>query len=410
MQSRGLPTLAIPAARSFVAVAAIAYLVDLFQQTRAQLTNGLGRPFGDDFINYWSGAYLAWHGRASEIYDMAAFHAFEQSVVGPALSNYHYSYPPVNLLLTAPLAFVPYVPALTLWLLLGWAAFYGALRLAMPHGGALLLALAAPAVFINALGGQNGMWTAALFGGGLGLLDRRPLFAGALLGLLVFKPQLGVLIPFALLAGGHWRAFAAAAVVALSLVGLSVAGFGFALWADYARNLAMLRHLILEDGSGVWHRFVTVFVAARRLGASVETAYAMQLAAAALACVVVVWVWFRESEAGVRNAVLLLCSSFATPYLQDYDLVFGALVVAWLWHAPSVAAKSNRPLLIACGLVLLLPLLTAPLAIVTGLCVGPLLLLPALLVAVQGAWHAGSVAAPVPQGGLVAEADRPAAG
>jgi hypothetical protein len=34
----------------------------------------------------------------------------------------------------------------------------------------LLLALAAPAVFIDAVGGQNNTWTAALFGGGLSLL------------------------------------------------------------------------------------------------------------------------------------------------------------------------------------------------------------------------------------------------
>ena len=71
--------------------------------------------------------------------------------------------------------------------------------------------LAAPAVFINAVGGQNGTWTAALFGGGLSLLERRPLLAGGLLGLLIYKPQLALLIPVALLAGRHWRAFAAAA-------------------------------------------------------------------------------------------------------------------------------------------------------------------------------------------------------
>ena len=61
----------------------------------------------------------------------------------------------------------------------------------------------APAVFINAVGGQNGTWTAALFGGGLSLLERRPLLAGGLLGLLSYKLQLGLLIPVALLAGRH---------------------------------------------------------------------------------------------------------------------------------------------------------------------------------------------------------------
>jgi hypothetical protein len=73
----------------------------------------------------------------------------------------------VLLLLTTPLARMAHVPALLAWLAAGRYAFYRALRLALPGQGALLLALAAPAVFIDAVGGQNSTWTAALFGGGL---------------------------------------------------------------------------------------------------------------------------------------------------------------------------------------------------------------------------------------------------
>src|SRR5882672_5966835 len=217
MRAAGLPNHTITVARSFAAAAALIYVIDLLHQTRDRLTDGAGRPLGDDFVNYWSGAFLALHGRVAEIYDPAVFHAFEQSIVGPQLGGFHYSYPPVLLVLSAPLALMPYVPALFVWLSAGWYAFYRALRLAMPGRGALLLALATPAVFINAVGGQNGAWTAALFGGGLGLLERRPLLGGGLLGLLIYKPQLGLLIPVALLAGRHWRAFAAAGVTAGAL-------------------------------------------------------------------------------------------------------------------------------------------------------------------------------------------------
>ncbi len=179
-------------ARCYVAVTVIAYLVDLLRQTRDGLTDGAGRPFGDDFINFWSGPFLAWHRCAAEIYNFDAFHAFEQSIVGVHLQGYNYSYPPVLLVLTAPLALMPYFPGLVLWLSAGWFAFYRALRLAMPKGRTLLLALATPAVFINTVAGQNGTWTAALFGAGLGLLDRWPIIAGGLLGLLAYKPQLGI--------------------------------------------------------------------------------------------------------------------------------------------------------------------------------------------------------------------------
>ena len=73
-----------------------------------------------------------------------------------------------------------------------------------PGGGGmwLLLALAYPAVFINLGHGHNGFLTAALLGCALVLLDRRPLAAGILLGLVAYKPQFGLMIPLALAAGG----------------------------------------------------------------------------------------------------------------------------------------------------------------------------------------------------------------
>jgi hypothetical protein len=56
----------------------------------------------------------------------------------------------------------------------GWYTFYRALRPAMLGQGSAA-ARAGRAVFINAVGGQNSTRTAALFGGGLSLLERRPL-------------------------------------------------------------------------------------------------------------------------------------------------------------------------------------------------------------------------------------------
>ncbi|HEY1310717.1 MAG TPA: glycosyltransferase family 87 protein, partial [Pseudolabrys sp.] len=182
MRAPAVPPIVITVARSFVAAALFGYFFDLLHQTHNHLLNADGRPFGDDWVNYWSGGYLALHGRAAEVYDLNAFHAFQQTIVGSPLDGYHYSYPPVMLLLSAPFALIPYVPALFVWLSASWYAFYRALRLAMPGRGVLLLALSAPVVLINAVGGQNGCWSAALLGGGLSLLERRPYIAGALFG------------------------------------------------------------------------------------------------------------------------------------------------------------------------------------------------------------------------------------
>ena len=107
-----------------------------------------------------------------------------------------------------------------------------------------------------------------------------------------------------------------------------------------------------------------------------------------LAGVAVALVWFRDAPAGIKNAVLLLGTCLATPFLQDYDLVFGALAVAWIWQASTslataLADNSERALIYSSGLFLLLPLFAASLAHITGLSFGPLFIVPIFVVALQ---------------------------
>jgi len=366
---------------SWCAIAPIIYFIDLmaprlFDGTRT------GRPFGDDFINYWSAAWLAFHGRAGEIYDWNAFHVFQTGIAGMPIDYYHYSYPPILLVLSAPLAALPYVPGLFAWLVSGWCAFYAALRVASPTQG-LWLALATPAIFVNAVSGQNGTWTAALLGGGLTLLERRPILSGVLFGCLAYKPQMGLLLPLALAAGGYWRTIAAAAATVTALFAASVGLFGFRLWSGYLENIGVLRERILEDGTGVWHRMMSVFVAIRRIGADVASAYAIQCVMALLVTIVVVLLWRRrDCPAAIKYAALVLGTCLATPYLQDYDLVVGAFVAVWIYQA---MPDRPRVALASAGGVLLLPLFGAGLASATGLALGPLVLMPAFAAVV---WQA----------------------
>lgn len=57
---------------------------------------------------------------------------------------------------------------------------------------------------------------------------------------------------------------------------------------------------------------MSVFVAARRVGASVEVAYLIQVLAAVLAAAVVTVVWLRNAPAGIENEVVLLGACLAT--------------------------------------------------------------------------------------------------
>ena len=363
-------------AHMWIALAGAFCAYDLWRKTGVGLTDGDGRPIGDDFVNYFSGAYLALHQRVAEIYHWPAYHDFQEHLVGAAVSpNYNYSYPPLALVLTLPFALLSYLPALGLWLIGGWYAFYRAMRLATPN--ALLIALAAPAAFVNTYCGQNGVWTAAFLGGGLSLLERRPIAAGVLFGLQAYKPHLALMVPVALLAGRQWRAmFAAAATVALlALASLTLAGWDG--WRAFLDVTPILRKVTLEDADAVWHRNVSVFMMISRLGAGLTAAYAAQMIAALFAAALVAYAWAKDAPAPARNAMVM---------------IGGAFIAVWLMNLDTDSRPATR---LACASIVLMPLLASPLAKLTGLGFGPLFVLPALMLIARAlfATRAAGVAA-----------------
>ena len=77
--------------------------------------------------------------------------------------------------------------------------------------------LAFPAVFVNIGHGHNGFLTAALIGGALALLDKRPIAGRRAVRPPGLQAAIRLLIPLALLAAGRWRTFAAAAATVVAL-------------------------------------------------------------------------------------------------------------------------------------------------------------------------------------------------
>jgi len=114
--------------------------------------------------------------------------------------------------------------------------------------GWLLPALAFPPVFVNISHSHNGFLTAALLGTALVVLERRPWLAGMLFGLLIYKPQFGVLIPLVLIATGRWRAFAGAALTVAALTLATLIAFGAEVWRAFFASAALTRVEVLEQG------------------------------------------------------------------------------------------------------------------------------------------------------------------
>jgi Glycosyltransferase family 87 len=289
-----------------------------------------GQPIGTDFSNVYAAGSLTWQGRSAEAYVPALQHATEKAVFdGRDVPFYGWHYPPFFFAIAVLVAALPYAWGLALWLVASFAAYLTAIRAILPRQETLLVAAAFPAVFINVGHGQNGFLTAALLGGALHWLDRKPWLAGVLIGLLAYKPQFGVLIPIALLAGGRWRTIGAAAATVAALVAISFAMLGSGTWQAFADSMNFTQTVVLEQGGTGWQKIQSIFSAVRAWGANVPTAYAAQASLFAMLAISLAWLWHSDAAFELKAAALALGSLLATPYVLDYDLVVLALAIAF---------------------------------------------------------------------------------
>ena len=247
-----------PLAALFVATAGLAFLI----ATAHGLHDYKGRPLGTDFSSFYAAGTYAREGRPRAPFDAAAQRAREQAIFGDDVNFYSFLYPPFFLLIVATLATMPYLPALAVWQGVTLVLYLWMVKAVLDRFPATsatpflpyLLALAFPAVFINLIHGQNGFVTASLLGGALATLDRRPVASRITLGLLAYKPQFGLIIPVALVAGAHWRAFAAAVVTIILLVVTTLIVFGPDTWQAFFASSSFARVVLLEMGAGGWPR------------------------------------------------------------------------------------------------------------------------------------------------------------
>ncbi len=333
-----------------------------------------GKPLGTDFSNVYAAGSLTWQGRPADAYEPARQHAAEKAIFGREVPFYGWHYPPFFLAVAFLVAAVPYAYGLVLWLVASFAAYLAMLRAILPRPETLLIAAAFPAVFINAGHGQNGFLTAALLGAALHWLDRRPWLAGLLIGCLAYKPQFGVLIPIALLAGQRWSTIGAAILTVAALVALSFAALGGNVWHAFADSLNFTQTVVLEQGDTGWEKIQSIFSAVRNWGGSLATAYAAQGALALLLAASLARLWHSEAAFELKAAALTAGSLLATPYVLDYDLVVLAVAIVFLArHELKHGFRDFEISLLAAAW--LAPLLSRAIAGATGIPIGLMVLL-----------------------------------
>jgi hypothetical protein len=319
--------------------------------------------FGD-FIAFWSAGQAALHGFAAEVHDAARIEMYHQVAVPGVAYVAPWNSPPTFLLMVAPLALLPYPAAALAFLAIGGAVYFYGARKVLPDRRALIFALTLPAALYHIGTVQTGLLVAGISALALVWLDRRPLRAGALVGLLVIKPHLAILWPLFLLFSGRWRAFGAALISTSVFVLLAGLVFGFDAYQRFFDNLAASYAMIAE------RRVATPATASLygnllALGASQSFAMMLHAASAIGAFALAVWLFVRRDRL-LAGAALCAATLLISPYLFFYDFTLLAVGAALLgaprdgfeWAAAILAWSAGLSL----ALGYLAPLPLCPLA------------------------------------------------
>jgi hypothetical protein len=300
--------------------------------------HGGWRP-GSDLIVFWSASHAVLQGQASTVFDYSAFSRIVVAAAGglPKSAFIPWLYPPTFLLFVTPLALLPLPLAYFAFLAASACAFVCAtVRVSGLAQGPLGIAaaryvvLAMPCVMVCAIFGQNALITAALAAFAIACMDRRPVAAGICIGLLMIKPQLGILFPLVLVAARAWKVFGYAAVTAVLFALASVALCGLASLQQFAGNIGMARQLIIEHDVRFWLASPSVFASLRLIGASLAAAGLIHAAIAVIAACGAWQVWRTTRDTALHAAAFGTATLIVSPYVWHYELTWLGLSCAGL--------------------------------------------------------------------------------
>ena len=270
-----------------------------------------------DFTVFWTAAHFD-----GDVYDVVSLTAAQVAHLPSRSELRPFSYPPSTLLLLMPLRLFPYDAALLLWTVAGVAAFAAG---AVALGRRAILGLALLPVGMALLAGQISLLLAGALSGATALLAKNEAAAGILFGLVAaVKPQIAVLVPVALIVGGHWRAiiYSAATFILVLLASLSL---GPHLWMDWLHGLPQF----VRQTSQPPYRELNI-------------AFGPTFAPLGIALVGIAFRYSRSPS--IRLLALTLGTVLTVPYMLMYDLAIGCPALAALLLAPlsAIGARTHN--------------------------------------------------------------------
>lgn len=305
--------------------------------------------FGHDFFAFYTAGTFVNDGRAAQLYDLGALHAEQMKIardagMPPFDRVAPWWNPPQVALLFAPLARLPLHAALLVWTAFNLACLFASALILMRVLQAkkwsqsllvpTLIVVAFPTMQFLGHGQNTGLSLLLLSGVAWASVERRAFVAGAIAGLLAYKPQHAALLSGVLVLLMGWRV-----LPGLLLTAIPQAAMAFALMPDAA--LAFIRQLPLNlremqfERPYPWDRHATLLSFWRVLlqGKSTGVHDVVTSVCATLGTIALLgaltWSWLRMRAGIISRERLLAIAMLATPVLMpfyfDYDLLLLAV-------------------------------------------------------------------------------------
>lgn len=298
-----------------------------------------GQIKGADFLHFYALAHIGSSGGRG-FADRVHVRQTQLRVV-PESTDHIYPpvYGPQVALALAPLARFDYITALAIWTVLSIGLYFAAFMVALKDAHvvrqfssvAMLGAIGFPPLWFLL---QHGQLSAVTLGivvlAGRALRRGRVRLAGALLGLLIYKPPLFVPMLAIVLLGGSWGA--AAAMVTSGLVELAAT----AAWVGIEGITRYIELTLQLPGMAAMMAAKPYQMHSLRafwllLVPNATAASFLYVITAATAVVVAAYAWRYTRDSRLRMSALLLGAALASPHLYVYDLVI--LAPVWIWLA-----------------------------------------------------------------------------
>jgi arabinofuranan 3-O-arabinosyltransferase len=293
-----------------------------------------GYPAFVDFVWIWIGGRFALMRDAAGVFNHSTFSAAQASLIGnPPPRGFPYQYwvyPPTMLLVVAPFALLSYVAAFFVWIAATLCIYLAGVYAILPYALSIVLALLPCAVVMNAIVGQAAFLTTGLFGFAFIFMCRRPYLSGICLGLLTYKPQLGLFFPLALVITRQWRVIAGATTAGLLFAGVATVVFGPHAWALFVRSVHAHNPATFLPTYKLDAMNQTVFGLMHWGGAGLGAAWAAHLAVALLATALACMIWLQPVPYSLKAAAFSLGALIVTPYMLIYDLTAVSVPAAFL--------------------------------------------------------------------------------